>query len=467
MSTNKLAFTLYFLCLAAPFFGQELSFAEYLRWTLEEHPVAKQAALIEPSRQAQLLQAKGLFDPKLQSKFKEKFFNANHYYSSTNVGLEMKTPYAISLVSDYDLNAGSYLNPDDYTSDKGLFSVGVAVPILKGLFFDEQRLTKQRAVKLNDIAQVEFRLALNELLYQSAQLYNQWFIAEERLRLTSELVNLSEIRFKAIKQRFEGGDRSGMDTLEAFAQVQNRQIQLLEAKQEMLKSRIALVAFINDQDSTKFSMLNLSIYPSKNFKSEIRNWSPHFVQMTQINNHPEVLVTETKIDILTLEQRWKKEKLKPKLDIEYRFLQKDFSPLSPGNYSTNNYTWGMQFSAPLFMREARGDLKMQALKITDANLGLEWKKNQIDQKSQQLQATFDFVQEQLKLSEQLANLYQTLLSAENVRFQNGESSVFLLNQRENTFFENQLKLLDFTRKDFQTRIDQAYLWVLPYERIAN
>ena len=258
-----------------------------------------------------------------------------------------------------------------------------------------------------------------------------------------------------------------MDTLEAFAQVQNRQIQLLEAKQEMLKSRIALVAFINDQDSMKFSMLNLSIYPSKNFKSEIRNWSPHFVQMTQINNHPEVLVTETKIDILTLEQRWKKEKLKPKLDIEYRFLQKDFSPLSPGNYSTNNYTWGMQFSAPLFMREARGDLKMQALKITDANLGLEWKKNQIDQKSQQLQATFDFVQEQLKLSEQLANLYQTLLSAENVRFQNGESSVFLLNQRENTFFENQLKLLDFTRKDFQTRIDQAYLWVLPYERIAN
>jgi outer membrane protein TolC len=110
---------------------------------------------------------------------------------------------------------------------------------------------------------------------------------------------------------------------------------------------------------------------------------------------------------------------------------------------------------------------MQALKITDANLGLEWKKNQIDQKSQQLQATFDFVQEQLKLSEQLANLYQTLLSAENMRFQNGESSVFLLNQRENTFFENQLKLLDFTRKDFQTRIDQAYLWVLPYERIAN
>jgi outer membrane protein TolC len=298
-------------------------------------------------------------------------------------------------------------------------------------------------------------------------LYNQWFIAEERLRLTSELVNLSEIRFKAIKQRFEGGDRSGMDTLEAFAQVQNRQIQLLDAKQEMLKSRIALVAFINDQDSTKLSMLNLSVFPNKNFKTEIREWSPHFVQLTQINNHPEVLVTETKIDILTLEQRWKKEKLKPKLDIEYRFLQKDFSPLSPGNYSTNNYTWGMQFSAPLFMREARGDLKMQALKITDANLGLEWKKNQIDQKSQQLQATFDFVQEQLKLSEQLANLYQTLLSAENMRFQNGESSVFLLNQRENTFFENQLKLLDFTRKDFQTRIDQAYLCVLPYERIAN
>jgi len=467
MRTNSLALTIFFLSVSFTFFGQELSFTEYLRWTLNEHPIAKQAALIEPSRQAQLLQAKGLFDPQLESKFKEKFFNSNHYYSSANVGLEMKTPYAVSLISDYDLNAGSFLNAEDYTSDKGLFSIGVAVPVLKGLFYDEQRLTKQRAVKLNDIAQVEIKLALNELLFQSAQLYNQWFIAEERLRLTAELVNLSEIRFKAIKQRFEGGDRSGMDTLEAFAQVQNRQIQLLDAKQEMLKSRIALVAFINDQDSTKLSMLNLSVFPNKNFKTEIREWSPHFMQMPQINNHPEVLVTETKIDILMLEQRWKKEKIKPKLDVEYRFLQKDFSPLSPGNYSTNNYTWGMQFSAPLFLREARGELKMQALKISDANLGLDWKKNQIDQKSQQLQTTFDLVQEQIQLSMQLSSLYQSLLTAENVRFQNGESSVFLLNQRENTYFENQLKLLDLTRKDFQTRIDQAYLWVLPYERIAN
>ena len=110
---------------------------------------------------------------------------------------------------------------------------------------------------------------------------------------------------------------------------------------------------------------------------------------------------------------------------------------------------------------------MQQLKINEATLGLDWKKNQIEQKSAQLQTSYSIIQEQLNISSQLVSSYAALLAAENIKFTNGESSVFLLNQRENTLFENQLKLIDLKKKDFQSRIDQGYLWVLPYERNAN
>jgi hypothetical protein len=77
---KKLIFPfLVFVLLSSRVSSQELTLTEYLNWVLEEHPLAQKAKLNPQMRNAQYLQVKGLFDPLLESKFKNKFFKGTDY----------------------------------------------------------------------------------------------------------------------------------------------------------------------------------------------------------------------------------------------------------------------------------------------------------------------------------------------------------------------------------------------------
>ena len=56
-----------------------LTFLEYLEVVREEHPVAKQASLLLENAAAELLTAKGNFDPKLSSDYSQKRFDRKNY----------------------------------------------------------------------------------------------------------------------------------------------------------------------------------------------------------------------------------------------------------------------------------------------------------------------------------------------------------------------------------------------------
>jgi len=107
----------------------------------------------------------------------------------------------------------------------------------------------------------------------------------------------------------------------------------------------------------------------------------------------------------------------------------------------NDIKWGLHFSYPLLNRKARGDLQVTDIKITQTDLELRQKRLAIQNKVQQ------YANEQANLGVQ-ANLYRditvnyrTLLDAENERFRFGESSVFLVNTREQRWLDAQIKYL--------------------------
>lgn len=442
--------------------SQELTLTEYLNWVLEEHPLAQKAKLNPQMRNAQYLQVKGLFDPLLESKFKNKFFKGTEYYSTSETSLSYNTPYAIGLVGHFDVNSGSYVNPADFTSNAGLLSLGVSMPLIKGLVIDERRMAKKRAEVLLEAGNLEQQLALNELLSQSVQLYSDWYYAVQKNNIIDSLVSTSERRFFAVRSRYLGGDRSAIDTLEAYVQNQNRVLQFQESKLEVIKSRIALVAFLESLDENRVAILNDSISPSANFKNELAPFRNASSLLPLLETHPELALYGNKRESLRIEEKWKIEKLKPKLNVEYHFLNKDFSEGMPSYFSTNNYRWGAEFSMPLFLREARGDLKVQRIKIEENNLNIEWKRNQLEQKTLALENAYTNTLSQQQLAESNAGLYKRLLQAENSRLFNGESTLFIVNQRENTYFENAIKALELDRKVQQVRVDQSALWVLNF-----
>jgi outer membrane protein TolC len=58
---------------------------------------------------------------------------------------------------------------------------------------------------------------------------------------------------------------------------------------------------------------------------------------------------------------------------------------------------------------------------------------------------------QIELYEGAVQNYNTLLEAEYIKFDLGESSIFLVNSREQKLIEAQLKLIELRGKFFKTR----------------
>jgi len=442
--------------------AQELTLHEYLSWVVREHPLMQTAELKTAYGQAQYLQVKGLFDPVLESKFKQKFSGGQNYYTYSTTGITYPTPFAASLISQVDVNNGVYLNPVDYTKNTGLVSLGVSVPLLKGLMYDERRMAKHRAEKIQEAYTLEKTIAINELLYQSTLLYTNWWYTTQRLAITRNIANTTFQRHENMRQRFLKGDRAAIDTLETFTQVQNRKIQTSEAELELIKSRIALVAFLADTAATDLLLLRETIQPESNY-TERPGFSRLLVSAVyHVDQHPEIALYDNKIQVLELERKWKQEKLKPKLNVEYYALQQPISP-NEWNPYLSNYKWGVEFSTSLFFREARGDIKFQDVKIQETNLNKEWKTNQLMQKSQALEAASIQLKTQLQSATRNTQLYGKLLEAENKKMEFGESSLFMVNTRENSYFESLMKELELKTKVVATQIDWKALWFQPYE----
>ncbi len=441
--------------------AQTLSYKEYLYWVLQEHPIAKNAEIISQKGEAVYDQTKGILDPVLVSKWKQKAMNDTKYYNQSQTSIALQTPFAVQFIGQVDVNNGSYLNPENYTGKDGLVTMGIALPILQGLIIDETRLSLRRAELLQSMSVLEKKMAINELLFQSTILYLDWWTAERRQSVSNELLTVAQDRLKAIRTRFEMGDRSAMDTLEAHAQYQSRWMNWQDAQVAVIKSRLALVAFADEKDGKK-NILALNIQPDFSELEQLQYSGQTLVTIESLNNHPEIEWYSSKIKMLEWEEKWKREKLKPKLNVQYNFLKQGIDPQNQNQFAMSNYRWGIDFAFPVFLRDARGDLQLQRLKIEESNNDREWKMNSIAQKATAMDQQIVVMNNQMRSAEKNAKVYRQLWQAEQMRFLSGEGNVFMVNQRENSWLESENKTIDYQRKWIESKAQKIQLMYLPY-----
>ena len=128
------------------------------------------------------------------------------------------------------------------------------------------------------------------------------------------------------------------------------------------------------------------------------------------------------------------------MTLGYRWLSGDRNfeqlgwALDPQNNSTQ-----FKLALPLFLRKERGALKLSQLKLQEAELNLAQNTLELSNKIQGLEWAVDAVQQQSEIASRLVSDYQVLYNAEQVKFSQGESSLFLVNNRESNYIESILK----------------------------
>ena len=125
--------------------------------------------------------------------------------------------------------------------------------------------------------------------------------------------------------------------------------------------------------------------------------------------------------------------------------------------SPENYKWGVNFSFPLFLRKERGALAQTKIKIQDTQLYRDNKRLELQNKILAYAEQTEVLQNQVeRIAIQVYN-YQLLYNGEIQKFDAGESTLFLINSRQQKLIEAQQKQLEL---EFKWRKAQTYLdWV--------
>lgn len=412
---------------------------------MTNHPIVKQINLLTETAQAQVVQAAGKFDPTIYSNFKNKNFGNTSYYNQWNN--ELKIPLWLAgadLKIAYDRNVGNYTNPQSRTDNNGLAAVGISIPLGQGLIIDSRRNTLLQAKAMLNYAEAEKIKQINTIWYQALSDYWNWYFAYKQYELLLEGVKLADKRFKAISEQTVLGDKPVIDSVEAAVVLQERRIELSKYEVELQNARIILSNHLwNDQ---QFPVeLPAHAVP---YKVDSKVILPDSKVITMLLDsakvaHPELLKLESKSQQLVFEERYRKEMLKPKFTISGTLISSrtGFNDviLPQYDFGWHNYKLGFEFAFPLFVRNERG--KLREVRIKQDHLQLERRIEERNIYNDVVQKYNDLSAFSKQIELQLVNVsnQELLLKGELNKFRLGESTLFVVNSRENKLIEMKIK----------------------------
>ncbi|WP_288375546.1 TolC family protein [uncultured Chryseobacterium sp.] len=424
-----------------------ISAKEFLAVVKNYHPMALKYQLQNKIAQSEITKARGNFDPVLGGKLGEKNIGGVQYYRQKNIELGIPTWYGIDLTAGYQYLDGEKLNSSE--TKGGLYSMGITVPLAKNFLYDKRRAILEQAKFALKMTEAEQTVLTNELLLEAENTYWEWVQSFEIYQLQTKAVSINKNRLNLIQKTFEYGERAAIDIVEAESQLQNFELQKKEAYLNFIKNTQQLQLFLWKENREIYE-ISQPVYPADHLSDHTAYSDFEFllqeIKTKETGHHWSVQYYDQKHLILESERRLKWQSFLPKLDFTYNFFNKenyqaDYLPLFD-----HNFQYGLKLEIPVFQREAKASYQMAKMKIEQNKLDTEFKKREITTKIETYKNEIFNYHTQMNLSQNNLVNYQKLLTAEETKYSNGESSLFLINSRENKMIEAQEKFISIKTK---------------------
>ncbi len=443
-----------------------LSFDDFIRSVRDHHPVMFQTRLLDDKSASYEKKARGGLDPSFGAGLERKSFDDKSYYNRFNAGLTIPTLFGLDFKAGYEVNTGEFLDDSETLPDNGLLSAGIVVPLGSGLMFDERRkLLKETTLirESNDIKRLQIE---NKLLFNASKAFLEWLIAHERLKIYEAAVSLAQQRLNLVQGSFQGGDSPAIDTLEAVIQVRIRYQQFEQAVMDFRRAGAQMQNYLWLDGMTPL-VLDTSSTPGD---LDITNWDEVLDELSLsaenvIANHPDLRSIDVENDRLILERRLLQEGLKPTVDLIFNPLfRTDAGGLFQG-YDIDDYKLGVRAYVPVFMRKTKADIELTDIAISENQISRSMVRQGLRISIINTLEQDESLETQLEQIMDAVSDYENLLEAENEKFNIGESSVFLLNSRENQLIQARMKYIELKKFLLANRLSILYESQLIKDRI--
>jgi outer membrane protein TolC len=428
---------------------------DFIKVLIDNHPIAQRATLeIEIGKQ-EVIAAKGAFDPIIGGTAYRKIFKGDDYYTKYDAGIRQPLNLlGMDIQGGIEINRGNFLNPERNTPLSGLGYLGLRLPLLQGMAIDQRRTDIELSKLYLEQKQINNLNVLNKLLMNGLELYWNWIRTRKRLGVLNEVLKNNQIVFEGIKVAYFQGDIPAIDTIEAYQQLQRITLQY---NSELIQVQNAFNYLKTHLYDTEMRLLNITMDASISEFKDAAIYEPRLIQKLEqkaiFESHPNIAYLRNETKRLSTLLRWERERLKPRLDLQYNFLaDTGMSPVEQ-TFFNDNYQAGLTLQFPLLFRTARAKTEQIKIYTKQNNLELIDEFNILENMAEATRFRLENTRSQVIIAASITSDAKKLYDAELTRFRMGESSVFLVNTRELQYLQAQNALIDLSTEE----ILQGYL----------
>ena len=419
-----------FLALAsAQAAGAPLLLEEVLASTERHHPVLLAQITERAAAEGEVLGSHGAFDSKLSARSGTNRFG---YYKTRTSGAGISQPLrglGGEVFGGYKRGLGNFepWQEGQLTLSRGEWSGGIQLPLLRNRRTDERRtdvLLARLAVEYADASILEQRLAL---LQAAASTYWTWVSAGRNLAIATDLLALAEDRAGQVQGLVDAGQVAEIEIVENERAVLLRRSATASAERDLQAARLDLSLFLRDA--------------SGNIVQAGRDRLPEFPEPTgllpgavetdltmALQRRPDIASLLAEIQRISAVQQLARNQLRPEVNFTAQFGRDAGS----GTISKrgNELIVGITLESPVQRRKARGEIAIQNAKQEQLVHKLRYLQDRVEVAVRDAASALDMALQRLELARAEYDLARRLASAEMERFELGDSTLFIVNQRE-------------------------------------
>ena len=393
-------------------------------------PPLRAALLEKPLAEADLLNQEGRFDLSLKSRLDTQNFG---FYQNERFEISLEQPTTVwgsTLYSGYSVSRGRYPDYDGkaLTNEAGQYRAGVRVPLMRDRAIDNRRADLGKArigLRLADLSIDQQRLTI---LQTATRRYWDWVAAGRRLLIANTLLDVAIGRDTILTEAVRIGALPQFEQLDNQRIVLQRRNNVVEARRTLENAAIELSLYWRDDNGQPLMAEADRLIPGFPDPAALTEAQMLDDMNAAIGRRPEVLRFLFQRNQVQLDRKLAENQRLPSVDLfaEYYREAGDGSV----KRGPNDLRVGLIFDLPLQRRQATSRLQNAEARLGQIEQRERFQRDQVTADVRDAASAVKAAFERSTVVSEELNITRQVEDAERLRFELGDSTLFVLNQRE-------------------------------------
>ena len=409
---------------------EHLTLDQVLQSVDQHYPPLRIALLEAPIAEADYLAAQGRFDLVLRS-----FVDTNSlgFYESRRFDVSAEQPTAVwgtSFFTGYQASGGVFPSYDGKLQTNGLgeYRAGMRVPLFRDRALDSRRAELGKANLGRRLADLGIQQQRLVILQAATARYWNWVAAGRRFAVAQSILDMAVEREKILETAVDLGQLPRFEVLDNKRIIEQRRSQFVAGRRGLEQASFDLSLFYrNDQGQPRIAS-PAQLPPAFPRPTGVDETQLERDITQALDRRPELARLVTQQDQVRLDQRLAENRRLPGLDfiLSYdRELGERRVPRGP-----NELRAGVSFELPLQRRTATGQAVAARTRVAQIDQRLQFQREQVSVEVRDAVSAVRAAFEGANVLEAEVLATRQVEDAERLRYDLGESTLFVLNQRE-------------------------------------